>query len=382
MAHRIYFSVCGEGYGHSSRDMAIADVLARSGADVLMGSYGYVLERLNKNFRVVEVEREFEMIGDKGAFDLKATIFRSKNTALHFSRLISQEKERMEDFNATCVVADGRCAAVFAAFKLGLPCVIISNQTSVEPFFRECSFFIRLLGKPVELTLKTMSTLADNTLIPDFPPPHTICLNTLSRKKHIKKKQRFTGPLVAESFYNGNHNEKVDVETPFVLTLLGGHSFRFPIFEGILKIADRFPGINFLIFTKFESDSVPKNVKVSKFAFDISSYMQAAEIIITQAGHSTAMEILALGKPALIIPDKGQIEQESNARRMKELGVAETLDYASLDPESLYEKIDILLNDPGFKTRAKEYSELAKKMNGPQKATDLILELSESIQCY
>ena len=382
MVHRVFFSVCGEGYGHSSRDVAIAKLLTDAGADVLMGSYGYVLERLNKNFRSIEVEREFEMVGNHGAFDLKATILRSKSTALHFSRIISQEKETIEDFDATCVVADGRSAAVFAAFKLGLPCIIISNQTSLEPFFRECSFFVRLLGKPVELTLKTMTALAENTLIPDFPPPNTVCLNTLSRKKHIMKRQQFIGPVVSDNFYNVNHNDPVDVESPFVLTLLGGHSFRLPIFNGILKIAHRFPDINFLIFTKFKRDVVPDNVIVREFAEDISSYMRAAEFIITQAGHSTAMEILTLGKPALIIPDDGQIEQESNAARMKELGVCETLDYASLGPGSLFEKIDLLLSDLRFREKAKHYSEISKNMKGPQKAADLILELSDRVQCY
>lgn len=381
MAHRIYFSVCGEGYGHSSRDMAIAKVLSDAEAEVLMGSYGYVLDRLSKSYNTVPLEREFEIVGNGGAFDLKATILRSRKTALLFSRIISDEKKAIEDFNATCVVADGRCAAVFAAFKLGLPCVIISNQTSLEPFFRESNFFVRLLGKPVELTLKTMTALAENTLIPDFPPPYTVCLNTLSKKKHIMKKQCFIGPVVSANFHNPE-NGNLDISAPFVLVLLGGHSFRLPIFGGILKIADWFPDINFLIFTKFKSDNVPKNVIVSEFAEDISSYMHAAELIITQAGHSTAMETLTLGKPALVIPDRGQIEQENNAARMRELGVCETLDYASLDTASIFEKIDTLLNDPRFKENSKKYAEMAKKMKGSQRAAAIIQELSERIQCY
>ena len=68
MLHRIYFSVCGEGYGHSSRDMAIAKELTRDGASVLMGGYGYVLERLKQGFDAVEVEKEFEMVGNRGSF--------------------------------------------------------------------------------------------------------------------------------------------------------------------------------------------------------------------------------------------------------------------------------------------------------------------------
>lgn len=379
MVHRIYFSVCGEGYGHSSRDMAIAKELTCAGAEVLMGSYGYVLERLNKSFNAVEVEREFEMVGNQGSFDLKATITRSSSTAFLFSSIISDERKVMEDFNATCVVADGRSAAVFAAFKLGLPCIIISNQTSLMPFFNDGTFFLRLIGKPVEFTLKTMTALADEVLIPDFPPPHTICLNTLSKRPHTMKKQRFIGPVVA---INHENQEPPGIKSPFVLTLLGGHSFRLPIFNGILKIADKFPEINFIIFTKFKGDDIPANVRVFEFAEDISSYMKAAELIITQAGHSTAMEILTLGKPALIIPDKGQIEQENNAARMKELGVCDTLDYNSLDPEYIFEKIDILLNDIRFRKRAMQFSELAKKMSGPQKAAQIILELSERVSCY
>lgn len=147
MVHRIYFSVCGEGYGHSSRDMAIAKELKQESASVLLGSYGYVLERLKQSFEAVEIEKEFEMAGKEGAFDLKATISRSKSQAFQFSKIISQEKKIMEDFNATCVVADGRTAAVFAASKIGIPCIIISNQTSIEPFFKDSKFFLRFIGK-------------------------------------------------------------------------------------------------------------------------------------------------------------------------------------------------------------------------------------------
>ncbi|MCG2738068.1 MAG: hypothetical protein L6282_16945 [Candidatus Methanoperedenaceae archaeon] len=343
MQQRIYFSVCGEGYGHSSRDMAIAGTLSEMGADVLMGSYGYVLDRIRQDFNSVEVEREFEMVGNEGAFDLKATILKSKKTAFLFSKIISDEKKIIEDFDATCVVADGRSAAVISALKLGIPCVIISNQTSIEPFFRDSNFVLKLIGKPVDITLKTLTALAGNTLIPDFPPPDTVCINTLSNNRHIIKKQIFVGPVVSDKFKNPGNSVEIDV--PFVLTLLGGHSFRLPIFNGILKIADRFPDMKFLIFTKFNSENTPENVIVSKFAQDISAYMHSAQMIITQAGHSTAMEILTTGKPSLIIPDKGQIEQESNAARMSELGVCETLDYDSLSPAFLFEKITLLLRE-------------------------------------
>ena len=381
MLHRIYFSVCGEGYGHSSRDMAIAWKLKSAGAYVLMGSYGYALDRLKKNFDGIEIEKEFEMTAKDGAFDLKATLSQSRNSVFRYSGIISQEKKIMEDFSATCVVADGRGASVFAAFKLGLPCIIISNQTSIESFFKESKFLLNLVGKPVDLTLKTTMALAEEVLIPDFAPPHTVCLNTLSKVAHVMKKQRFIGPIVSARFEN-DQPEPTGIKRPFILTILSGHSFSLPIFNGILKIADRFPEINFLVFAKFKCDNIPKNTRFVEFCEDPSPYMAAAQFVIAQAGHSTAMEILTLGKPALIIPIKGQIEQEYNAKRMKELGMCETLDYESFNSEGLYEKINLLLNCDKYKEKAMQYREITRKMKGSQKAADIILELSNRIQCY
>lgn len=382
MFHRIYFSVCGEGYGHSSRNIAIAKVLVNAGADVLMGSYGYVLDRLSKSFTTVEIEREFEMVGIDGVFDIDATISQSKFSMLHFPRIILNEIKIIKNFKATCVVADGRNAAVFAALKLGLPCIIISNQTSLEHFFNENKFLLRLIRKPVDFVYNTIMAFADEILIPDFPPPDTVCLYTLSKSRHVMKKHRFIGPVVYFNHGSPKQNRSLLRGHPFVLTLLGGHSFRVPIFKMVLKIAYRFPDINFLIFTKFGSDTTPKNVTIKDFAEDISSYILAADLIITQAGHSTAMEILTFGKSAIIIPDKGQVEQENNAMRMRELGVCETLDYSSLNPESLFEKIDLLLSDSRCKKRAKYYSVVAKKMKGAEKAAEIILELSNRIHHY
>lgn len=78
------------------------------------------------------------------------------------------------------------------------------------------------------------------------------------------KKQVFTGPIV-------NIDEEAvpivnDMQRPYVLTLLGGHSFRLPIFISILKIARRFSDMDFLIFTKFKSNDIPKNVVIREYA--------------------------------------------------------------------------------------------------------------------
>jgi uncharacterized protein (TIGR00661 family) len=320
------------------------------------------------------------MMAKEGAFDLKATLLQSKNSALNYSGIISGEKKAMEDFSATCVVSDGRIAPVLAAFKLGLPCVVISNQTSIGSFFTESSFLVHLLGKPIEFSLKTSMELAEVVLIPDFPPPYTVCLDSLSKSRHVMKKQVFTGPIVAEKYENPK--KEPDVKEPCVMTVLSGHDFSIPVFNGILSAAHRFPDVEFIVFAKFESKNIPQNVRLMGFKDDLSSYMNSADLIITQAGHSTAMEIMTIGKPALIIPIKGQIEQENNAARLKALGICEILDYQSLDLENIYLKIRSLLTDTHFRERSRLYSEMALNMKGSGTAAQIILGLSGRIQCY
>ena len=79
------------------------------------------------------------------------------------------------------------------------------------------------------------------------------------------KKQGFIGPVVSAK-YETDQPEPTGIKSPFILTILSGHSFSLPIFNGILKIADRFPEIDFLVFAKFKSDNIPKNTTLWDFA--------------------------------------------------------------------------------------------------------------------
>lgn len=52
----------------------------------------------------------------------------------------------------------------------------------------------------------------------------------------------------------------------------------------------------------------------------MAEYMNSAKLIVAQAGYSTIMEVIALGKLALFIPTPGQTEQEYLAKRLKGRG--------------------------------------------------------------
>jgi predicted glycosyltransferase len=64
--------------------------------------------------------------------------------------------------------------------------------------------------------------------------------------------------------------------------------------------------------------------------------MQGASRVIAMGGYNSAMEILSLGKPALVVPrDRPRLEQRIRAERLRHLGLLDLLCLEELDPRSL-----------------------------------------------
>jgi uncharacterized protein (TIGR00661 family) len=378
---KIYFSVSSEGLGHSSRVLAIANEFNKE--EVIIGSYNYAYDKfVEEGYNCARLSQELRLIGQKGAFNVGKTIIKNHAWALKFNKLVNDEIKIIKDFGATCVVADGRLVPVMAADKLGLPCVVITNQSAFYPFFANDSALIRVFGRSFDWIMKTWLSSTEEILIPDFPPPYTVCLPNLSHKIKVMKRTRFVGPLVAWDADDIVPVEKPDTNKPYIIVTLGGHAYRKPILDHILETAKLMPDINIDIFTSFETSDVPSNVRIMGMVKDISSYMKAADIVITQAGHSTAMELLTLGKQSIIIPDLKQIEQENNAQRMSELGVCKRVVYDNLSAENLVKCINEMLADDSYKEKAKDFAEFAKEIKGREKAAEILRDYALRLQYY
>src|SRR4051812_39652192 len=86
---KIYLSVSSEGYGHSSRALALARQF-RPG-DILLASYGYALERIRSyEYPSVEVSQEVKFVGSEGHFDVGKTILSNPARALGFNQIVQE----------------------------------------------------------------------------------------------------------------------------------------------------------------------------------------------------------------------------------------------------------------------------------------------------
>lgn len=412
LRHKIYFSINGEGYGHSSRSLAIANQLDPS--EVILGSYGYVLKRLESTlYKTVEITPEISFVGKNGNFDIGLTILKNSSWPVAINQLIREEKKIMQNYGVTCVVADSRSAPVFAAHKLGIPCILLTNQTTFAPFFDieisdledsliEKSFKEWLTtGTKAVLTnaaspfilkvIKEWLKACDEIFIPDLPPPYSISLPLLCSEAFVKKKQRFIGPLLPWSwkslldlrdrdflpsiYHNYNFKKKI-------VCTLGGHRYRKPLFDAIVLLAKKMPDILFLVLSDFKTDVNLPNLCLLSFVENPAMYYLNADLVITQAGHSTAMELVTLGLPILVVPDTGQIEQESNAKRLCELGIASRLSYKDLNTETLYLQVQYMLNEGAFLAQAKNISKLARSYLAEEDAARIVRDYSTRVQAY
>lgn len=380
LSNKIYFSISSEGYGHSSRTLAIATELDKK--NYIIATYDYALERLRaKGLPCHKVSQELKFIGHDGAFDVAKTIIQNQSWLMKFNSMVDEEVNIIKKSGASCVVADGRMVPVMAAEKLKLPCITITNQSAFYPFFQQDNWLVKLLGVSFDSWMRMYLSSTEEILIPDFEPPYTICLPNLSHNRKIMKRTRFVGPLVNFD-YDSVPLIPRDTSRTYVVVSLGGHSYRRPLFDCILETAKKLPNVDFDIFTFFEADNVPSNVYLKGMLPDISSYLKTADIVIAQAGHSTAMEILSFGKPSIIVPDLNQIEQENNAKRMAELQVAEVISHDNLTSHKMFDCIQKVMNDDKYKKNAQFFATMSKEMNAKKKVANILSDYAMRLHKY
>lgn len=380
LADKIYFSISSEGYGHSSRAMAISTELDRK--NYIVATYGYALERLRtKGIPCHKVSQELKFVGHDGAFDVAKTIIQNQSWVMKFNSMVDEEVDIIRKSGASCVVADGRMIPVLAADKLKLPCITITNQSAFYPFFQQDNWLVKLLGVSFDSWMKMYLSSTEEILIPDFEPPYTICLPNLSHNRKIMKRTRFVGPLVNFDYDNVPMIER-ESKNPYIVVSLGGHAYRKPLFDCILEVAKKLPDVDFEIFSTFESENAPENVHVQSMIADISPYLKTADIVVSQAGHSTAMEILALGKPSVIVPDLNQIEQENNAKRMAELEVSEVISHDNLNVHRMYDCIQKVMKDEKYRKNAQVFATMSKEMDAKKRVAGILTEYAKRLHRY
>lgn len=394
---KVYVAANGLGLGHIVRCHVVAHELAKHGTDVLFSTYldGLEYARRARLNTVYTIPISYQVRPD-GSVDLKATSTKS-GLSLGIRRLLRQlvvEIRNIKRFDPDVVVVDSRLSSLLAARLLGKPVATILNQYRINllhggkypkrGILDRVFLIIARLGWTFFGTLiSELWCLSEVLLVPDFPPPLTISWRNLIFPKRHAHKVRFVGPLLDPGLQPASISGPVlqhllKSHKPLVYAAISGPEHeRVPLVRKLLPILAELPEQLSVVASCGNPSGANKptrlgRVLVFEWMEDQDEMLQACDLIISRAGHSTILKAMTNGKPLLIVPTPFQTEQMANADSAKSLGIALVLEQERLSKESLLADINFILKSSEYTRNAAEIRRSARSFDSPRECRRII----------
>ena len=353
---RVYFSPCGMGLGHVSRCVPIAKEVQRLGGEVMFSTYLEGVDYLSQfSFHVVKAPEIYLETDKRGSIDLKATVStRGFSAFWTFLKQIKFEVKQMKGFKPDLVFVDTRVSTIMAARMLRIPCILTLNQFLPRaPREKETNLW-KLVDGTVMTVLGWMWALSDRLVIPDFPEPYTISLDSLRAPRRYGAKMDLVGSIMGLKPEDNLDASKVrdelglDDQVLIYAGISGPRPERMPLIRMLAPIFSRFPDKYHVVMSMGnphggnESKRVG-NVTLIPWILDRFAFLNACDVVISRGGHETIMQSIGYNKPSIIIPMPRHPEQYGNARRAMEIGVAEAMHQRDVSKEALIKRVEHLL---------------------------------------
>ncbi len=192
-----------------------------------------------------------------------------------------------------------------------------------------------------------------------------VALSFEEAKRHLKyhEKMIVTGNPIREDFLKiteeeANNKYQKNSDTPLVL-VVGGSGGSIKLNNAIIELLKKHSNNNFevlLVTGKNHYSSVVEKLSNNKqileknrivpYINDMPYALKACDLIVCSAGAMTIAEITAAGKASILIPKSYTAEnhQEYNAKALADKNAALMIKESELSGETLYEKIESVLN--------------------------------------
>ena len=283
---KILYAIQGTGNGHLSRARDIIPILARKGElDILIsGTEADVELPFSIKYKFKGLSFVF---GKKGGVDLLAT-YKKSNLKKLFNEIKSLPVEEYD-----IVINDFEPVSAWACRLKKKACIGLSHQVAV---------LNKRSPKPLN------NDLAGKSILKNYAPV------TFKYGFHFSEydKDIYT-PVIRDQIRNSNPVDK------------GHYTIYLPAYDDkrIIKVLQQIRNVTWMVFSKHANKGFEeKNVfihPINNEAF-IESLITCTGILCG-AGFETPAEALFLKKKLIVIPMKGQYEQQCNAAALKEMGI-------------------------------------------------------------
>lgn len=389
---RIYFSPCGIGLGHVGRILPIAKKLQAKNVEMLFSTYqDGVCYIENEKLPLVEAPAIGFQVKPDGTIDFKRTAMDPGPFFASFTLLqqVRFEVKTIQAFNPDIVVSDSRASSLLAARLLGKPRICILNQFQV--IIPRRKRFLRLARYADSITLALVGkvwTSGNTVLIPDFPPPYTVCTGNLGIPKQYRKNVKLIGPILSTKpdilQSQGELRKKLKLpedrqvifvpisgpekEKAFLIKILKKIFLNFPKeYEVVMSLG--YPGASSKALRR-------NNVAIYEWIPNRFEYLKACDVVIARSGHGTITQAMCYGKPSILVPTPSHTEQISNAKQALDMGVSKIIPQAELNRERLLETIKQILGSK-MPSRLEQIQKDVSKYDGLENTVQIIIEAAK-----
>jgi len=328
------------GLGHASRGIYLIQTFLDAGHRVILAADGDAYFLLQSTFPDLELKRlPFYSVRYSGIFPIWLKMFFSLPG---FFRSVRREhrllKEIIREKKVDIIVSDNR----YGLYHRKVYSIFITHQLFIRapgPF----RIFEPILFRWNRKRLKHFSEV----WVPDFPGGDNLAgLLSHPLRKKIRK-VRYIGPISRFMHPVFSGKEPVTVKYDVVVILSGPEPHR-TVLERILIRKLRRTDYRVLMFRgilwKKEAKRIYDNIRLVTH-LDSSlfyTYLTDARYVIARAGYTTIMDMVALQKPAILIPTPGQPEQEYLAAYLSPRNRFIFMHQDEIDLVQAFNKIDVL----------------------------------------
>jgi UDP-N-acetylglucosamine:LPS N-acetylglucosamine transferase len=130
---------------------------------------------------------------------------------------------------------------------------------------------------------------------------------------------------------------------------------------------------------QINDDLIQESGKIikKKFLNNMMEWMKISDVIVTLAGHTTTMEVIALGIPNLTVPIEKHPEQLKNGLNILKHGISIVEEMKNLDKKIISEDINFLLKNSELQGKTGEAKTKFSKYSGTENAVKIIMECSK-----
>ena len=319
-----------------------------------------------------------------GGFSGKDTFLRFPFAILSFLRQIGFENRSLREFDPDIVISDSRLSTIVAAAMNSLPVITILNQFKVlfPPRFRLSRisrFYERMAGDVLGL----LWTLSSQVLIPDLPPPFTICESNISGTE-MSHRARFIGFMTQHRVTEKQRLEKVTRalqldDRPVVFMQISGpaqtksHFSRIAM-EAIPEMTNKY---NVVLSLGIPNGSTePRKVSHGGWIYEWcpvkDELFDLSHLLVARSGHTTLGQCVDAGKPAVLVPIYNHSEQIWNADKFSRLGLGLELRSENLTRVSLVRSVSKCLEESTYLESALKMKQVSNKYDGVEGAKQII----------